>query len=279
MPKSGKLDEPDKKTIIFCVVFILYLQEERKKMKRQTTAAIAAILMLALAACGNAKTETTATPAAFEDVKGEGVMTHAEYIAAPVDSEVTIEAYVQGKQSWWENKATLYTQDQDGAYFLYDAECSQADYDKLTPGTKIKATGYKAEWNGEIEIAEGKITIEDGNYVAPAFDATSLLGSDKLIDHQNELVSFTGLTVADKGDGQAFFYNWDNSGTKGDDLYFDVSVNGNTYSFTVESYLCDMNSDVYKAVENLKVGDTIDCQGFLYWYEGANPHITSVTVK
>ena len=28
----------------------------------------------------------------------------------------------------------------------------------------------------------------------------------------------------------------------------------------------------------LEVGQTIDCEGFLYWYEGVNPHITSVTV-
>ena len=27
---------------------------------------------------------------------------------------------------------------------------------------------------------------------------------------------------------------------------------------------------------SLGVGDVIDLEGFLYWYEGANPHITSV---
>ena len=47
----------------------------------------------------------------------------------------------------------------------------------------------------------------------------------------------------------------------------------------MEYYLCGSDTDVYKAVENLKVGDVVDMQGFLYWYEGANPHITSVTVK
>ena len=48
---------------------------------------------------------------------------------------------------------------------------------------------------------------------------------------------------------------------------------------TVESYLCDNTTDVYNAVKNLKIGDTVDMEGFLYWYEGVNPHITSVTVK
>jgi hypothetical protein len=47
----------------------------------------------------------------------------------------------------------------------------------------------------------------------------------------------------------------------------------------VESYLCDKDSDVYKAVEELQVGDVVDLEGFLYWYEGPNPHITSVTVE
>ena len=32
------------------------------------------------------------------------------------------------------------------------------------------------------------------------------------------------------------------------------------------------------AVKNLKVGEVIDMEGFLYWYNGVNPHITSVKV-
>ena len=87
-------------------------------------------------------------------------------------------------------------------------------------------------------------------------------------------VAFKGMTVE-----SAAIYKWDGSGQDGDDLYFNVSVNGATYTFTVESYLCDGSTDVYKAVKNLKVGDVVDMEGFLYWYEGVNPHITSVTVK
>ncbi len=213
------------------------------------------------------------------DVKSEGVMTYAEYVAAPLDSEVVIEAYVQAKQSWWEDKATVYTQDKDGAYFLYDMACSQADYDKLIPGTKIKVTGYKSEWSGEVEIIDATFEIVDGDtYIAAANDVTSLLGTDDLINHQNEYVSFKGMTVEPADDnGAAFLYKWDGSGEDGDDLYFNVSLNGNTYTFTVESYLCDNTTDVYAAVKNLQVGDVIDMEGFLYWYEGVNPHITSVT--
>ena len=213
------------------------------------------------------------------DVKSEGVMTHDEYLAAAVDDEVTIETYVQAKQSWWDNQATVYSQDKDGAYFLYNMACSEEDYEKLVPGTKIKVTGYKSEWSGEVEVTDAVFEIEDGSYVAEAEDVTSLLGTDELIDHQNEFVAFKGMTVEDSGDGAAFLYSWDGSGSDGDDLYFQVSYNGQTYTFTIESYLCDNTTEVYQTVKNLKVGDTVDMEGFLYWYEGVNPHITSVTVK
>lgn len=79
--------------------------------------------------------------------------------------------------------------------------------------------------------------------------------------------------------GAAFLYNWDGSGEDGSDLYFNVSKDGQTYTFTVESYLCDSSTDVYQAVKGLNVGDTVDMEGYLYWYEGVNPHITSLTVK
>ncbi len=229
--------------------------------------------------------EDTAAPAeeaAAPAAKSEGVMTYEEYMAAEMDTEVVIEAYVQAKQSWWEDeqgpKATIYAQDEDGAYFLYNAVVTQEDYEKLEVGTKFKATGYKSEWSGEIEITEAVIEIEEGSFTAEAFDATALLGTDDLIAHQNEKVSFKGMTVepAQEGSDAAYLYSYDGSGSEGDDLYFNVSVNGAVYTFTVESYLCDSSSDVYKAVKELKVGDVIDLEGFLYWYEGANPHITSV---
>ena len=218
-------------------------------------------------------TEAADSTAEDADVKSEGVMTHDEYLAAAVDDEVTIETYVQAKQSWWEDKATFYTQDKDGAYFIYNMPCSEEDYEKLVPGTKIKVTGYKAEWSGEIEVADvSSFEIEDGEYIAEPLDVTDLLGKDELIDHQNELVSFKGMTVEAAGqdaDGNdvAYLYNYDGSGSEGDDLYFNVSLNGETYTFTVESYLCDKDSDVYKAVEALNIGDKIDMEGFLYWYE------------
>ena len=239
-------------------------------MKKLIAILMAAVCLLALAACSGKEEKNGAA-----DTKGEGVMTYAEYAAAALDSEVVVETYVQGKQSWWDNKATFYTQDKDGGYFIYEMACSEDEYAKLTPGTKIKVTGFKSEWAGEVEITDAKYVIEDGNYVAPATDVTDKLGTDALADYQNRFVSFKGMTVeAYDESGAAFAYK--NDVDKTDDLYFKVSKNGQTFDFCVEFYLCGQDTDVYKAVEALKVGDVIDMEGFLYWYEGANPHITSV---
>ena len=238
-------------------------------MKKVIALILALTFVFAFAACKS-------TPKEDPTKKSEGVMSYADYVAANLNDEVVIETYVQAKQSWWDNKATVYTQDGDGAYFLYQMACSEEDYAKLEKGTKIKVTGYKSEWSGEIEITDATFEIEEGKYEAAALDVTSMLGTDDLIKHQNEFVAFKGMTVADKGNGAAFLYGWDGSGTQGDDLYFDVELDGNKYTFTVESYLCDKDTDVYKAVEGLKVGDKIDMDGFLYWYNGVNPHITSV---
>ena len=230
--------------------------------------------------------EEPAEEAAEEPAAEVDVMSYDEYMAAATDEAVAIEAYVQAKQSYYaeQGTATVYLQDQDGGYFAYDMACTQEEYDQMTEGAKIRVSGYKAEWSGEIEIMDGKLEeiIADDTFVAEPLDVTAMLGTDELAAHQNEKVVFTGLTVAASTDANgneaAFLYNYDGSGADGDDLYFNVDYNGATYTFTVESYLCDSTTDVYSAVKNLEVGQTIDCEGFLYWYEGVNPHITSVTV-
>ena len=121
----------------------------------------------------------------------------------------------------------------------------------------------------------------DGNFVATPVDATAWLGTDELINFQNQYVAFKGMTIeAANDEGAAFLYNWDGSGAEGtdSDLYFNASVNGQTYTFVIEYYLTGADTDAYKAVQALKVGDKIDLEGFLYWYEGVQPHITSVVV-
>ena len=229
-----------------------------------------------------AEAEPTEAEAPAEEAE---TMSHADYIAAAVDDAVTVDVYVQATQSWWEDKITVYAADEDGAYFIYNMACSEEDSEKLTQGAHILVNGFKGEWSGEVEIVDATFEFLDGTYVVDkAEDVTALLGKDELIDHQNEFVAFTDLEVAAKQDADgkdvAFLYNWDGSGEPGSDLYFDVQdADGNVYTFTVESYLCGQDTDVYKAVEGLNIGDKVDLEGFLYWYEGVNPHITAVTVK
>ena len=214
----------------------------------------------------------------------EGAISYADYATAAIDDEVTITAYVQAHQSWWDGKVTIYAADPDGAYFLYEVPCSEEDAEKLVPGVKFTATGFKSEWSGEVELADisaFEILEGDDTYIAEPVDVTDLLGKDELIEKMNQLVAFKGMTVEPstiEGDETeyAFLYNWDGSGEEGNDLYFNVSKDGTTYNFTVESYLCGPGTDVYEAVKALNVGDVIDLEGFLYWYNGANPHITAV---
>ena len=117
--------------------------------------------------------------------------------------------------------------------------------------------------------------------IAEPVDVTAYMGTDALVDFQNMLVSFKGATVVastvkDDPNEYVFLYKWNNSGKEGDDLYFNVSIDGKVYTFCVESYLCGLGSEAYEAVRNLQIGDVIDLEGFLYWYNGAQPHITSV---
>ena len=232
-------------------------------MKKFIALLMAVMMVLALGACGNEK--------AGDDInaKSEGVMTYAEYAAAALDAEVVIEAYVQATQSWWDNKITVYAQDGDGAYFLYELACAEADAAKLVPGTKIKVKGYKGEWAGEVEIMDGTFEFAgDTKYVAEPVDATAWLGSDELIRHQNQLAVFKGMTV------EAIEYK---NGEPGDDIYVPVSKDGNKYDFCVERYLTGPETEVYQAVGALAVGDKVDVPGFIYWYEGVNTHITGIS--
>ena len=107
-------------------------------MKKLLSAVL--VLTLALALCASAL--------------AEGAMSYADYVAAAIDDEVTIEACVQAHQSWWDGKVTIYAADEDGAYFLYEVPCSEEEAAALVPGTRFVATGFKSEWQGEVELMD-----------------------------------------------------------------------------------------------------------------------------
>ena len=259
---------------------ILFL-ERRIEMKKIIAVLLVMVLALSIVACNQTKPQDTQDTAPTVDtqdtpdtqdtepVAEEKVMTYAEYVAAALDEKVVVETYVQAKQSWWNDQATLYTQDNDGAYFIYNVKCSEEDYEKLVPGTKIRVSGVKSEWSGEVEIVDGTFEILEGSFIAEPVDATEWLGTEELIKHQNELALFRDLTVE-----SISFKN----GEPGDDIYVALSKDGADYNFCVEFYLTNTETDVYKTVSELKSGDIVDIEGFLYWYNDVNTHITKVTV-
>lgn len=230
-------------------------------MKKTLAIVLVLALALSLAACSS------------YNGKSDDVMTYAEYEAAPIDSQVVVECYVQDTQSWWENKITVYAQDHDGGYFIYEMACpSQEDADKLVTGTKIRVTGTKGVWEGEVEIMDATYEIIDGMWKAPALDVTDLIGTEDLVKHQNKRVTFTGMTI------EKVEYK---NGEPGDDIYITASKDGKTVEFCVEVYMFDMDSRaekrVYTNLGKLEPGQVVDIEAYLYWYNGANPHIISAT--
>ena len=283
-------------------------------MKKAIVIMLTGAMMLAAVACGggssnstpaqnNTQTEeakpaeetqetvesTVEEPEQTEVNVPEDAMSFEDYMAAATDAEVVVQGAIQGKQGFFsrddQGLATVYLQDEKGgAYFIYELPCTEKEYELMEIGKIIKVKGYKSEWSGEIEVVDVETWMfVDGEYIAEAEDVTALLGTDDLAAKMNKKVLFKGMKVEpikDKdGNDAAFIYNYDGSGTEGDDLYFNVSVNGQTYTFTVESYLCGPDTDVYKAVKDFHIGDVIDLEGFLYWYNGANPHITAVLAQ
>lgn len=263
-------------------------------MKKFLALLLALTMVFALAACGQPKpAETPAETPAEQPAEQPAeapveepaeatevtVMSHADFVAAAVEDPVVVETYVQATESWWDNKISVHAQSPDGAYYLYEMACSEEDAAKLLPGTKILVTGFKGEWDGEVEIVDCSFEFVEGDsFLAEPQDIGALVGTEELSEHMNELFTLKGATVLDKGDGAAFFYNWDNSGEDGKcDLYFDVDVNGQTVTLVARRYLTPPGSEVYENVKALQVGDKLDVVGFLYWYNGAQPHITAIT--
>ncbi len=250
-------------------------------MKKLIATLLALVMICSLVGCGttgsgNNTTAATTQATTEATTADDGIMSYDKYIAAELDSEVTVTCYVQATQGWWFNDEvghgviTVYAHDKDGAYYLYEMECAEEDASKLVPGTQIEVTGVKGEWSGEIEIIDATFKfVENGDtFVAEPVDVTAFLGTDEMIKYQNQFAVFTDMEV------KSISYK---NEQVGNDIYVKLTRDGTEYTFCVESYLTGPDTDVYKAVGELKEGDVIDVEGFVYWYEGMNPHITKIT--
>jgi len=236
------------------------------KMKKTLAIVLALIMVLSFAACGKKAVDPNA--------KAEGSVSYAQFIAAEDGAEVTIEGFITAKidGTAWGN-CSLMLQDGDGAYYVYRMPIDAAEYAKLEVGQKIRVKGVRTAWSGENEIKEGTGTYEvlEGTYTFEAKDVTSLLSADNATDLQNMFVKVTGAKVT-----AAPLYKWDGSGDKGDDVYVRLEIAGKEYDFLVESDLCGADTEVYAAAEKLTVGQTVDLEGFLYWYNAPQLWITSI---
>ena len=242
------------------------------KMKKTLAIILALIMVLSFAACGKKE------PAKVDpNAKDEGVMTYAQFIALEDGADAVIEGYITAKLDGtaWGN-CSLILQDGDGAYYVYRMPIDAENYAKLEVGQKIKVTGVRTVWSGENEIKEGTATYElvDGTYTFDPVDVTSFYGTDDLIKYQSMKAKVAGAKVK-----AAALYKWDGSGSQGDDLYLTLEVNGADYQFIVETDLCGGDTEVYKAVEGLAEGQTVDVEGYLYWYNGPQLWMEKVTVK
>ncbi|MBP5343450.1 hypothetical protein J6Y73_05965, partial [bacterium] len=111
-------------------------------MKKLLSLLIAIVLVVSLAACKGETTTKQDTTTTKNDVttttKSSSVMSYQEYVAAELESEVCIEAYVQAHQSWWSDNGkgvvSVYLQDEDGGYFAYNLESTEANAALLTTG-------------------------------------------------------------------------------------------------------------------------------------------------
>ena len=246
-------------------------------MKKLFTVLLAVLMVLSLAACGEKEEEVVEEEVVEEVVTAKN--NYADFVAANVDDELELLVSVQAHESWWDGKCTIYAQDDDGGYLLYEAQCDEDTANALVEGTLIKVTGYKAEWSGELEIADGQIEIISGSQegtVYEAEDLTTLIGNDdELAKHMNEKAQFNNLTVVN------YTYNWDGSGTRDNsDIYLNVTdINGTEITFIVRRYLTGPDSDLFKAVEALTEGDVIDLTTFLYWYEGPQARIIDLVAS
>lgn len=210
--------------------------------------------------------------AACDGEKGpnlEGVLSYSEYVAAEEGTEVTIAGYIQGKQSWWDNKATLYLQDDNGGYFVYELTCTEAQYNNdLKDGNLIKVTGIKGSWAGQVEIlgqesgAEATWELVSGYTKTYEYKLVEDTTPANLLTYLNQKVELRDLEVVSVSLPTQ----------EGGDIYYDVTDGTNTYTFCVEQYLTDASTAVYQKVLTLKAGDNIVVKGFMYCYNTAQLH-------
>jgi hypothetical protein len=158
----------------------------------------------------------------------------------------------------------------------------------------VTALPEDARFEVHVSAGSGSVLYDGEEHSVSGFEQTSFIVNGVTYEVSGLRSEAAGTHAADsaaeipvegtavvkdaEGNDVAWLYKWNGSGEEGDDLYFNVTLGETTYSFLVESYLCDKDSDVYKAVKALTVGAKVNVEGFLYWYNAPQMHVTKVTV-
>ena len=79
-------------------------------MKKFLCLMLICCMALSVFACFGPADPTTTTTKKEEEQNPVKALTWAEFMATENDAEIIIEGYVQGKQSWWDNKCSVYLQ-------------------------------------------------------------------------------------------------------------------------------------------------------------------------
>ena len=220
------------------------------------------------------------------------VMSYEDFMDAEAGDEVCIKGIISAKQSWWDNKVTMYlaTENPGEGYFLYEFQCTQEENDTdYAIGNTLVVYGEKSIYAEEHEIAGSDIDYEltqisNETLREAIIDVTSSVDSEDLFAYQNSkftatlavkeyTTTDTNANVAENG---AYGYKGD---APTDDLYFTlVDANGNELACCVEKYLTSAYETVKAAImsEDFTVGTLVKVEGYMYWWNGANPHITSI---
>ena len=292
--------------------------EEEEKDSRKTgrpgrlpvIGAAAALLLLAViflsisgrhgrsSGTSSAGTAVSSTVGAAETAGAAGIsretagdaMSHEEYLSAEYGSTVLVDSYVQGKTKLADGKASFFLQSPDGACFVYELPCTEEEYEKLSEGQRILVSGTKTLWQGETEITDASFELLEGSYIAEPADLRSLFsaeGAEEMALHQNERIRLPYLEVViTEGNTSPVRYGADGTGEPGTgkDLYFTAGSMGWVYDFVVKADMFEETSELYQLAESLEIGDVVNLEGFLYWYDygdyvEGNPWITNLEIE
>jgi len=169
---------------------------------------------------------------------------------------ITVDTYVQAK-TYENGKATLIAQTENTSYVINDAACSEADFAKLSDGSKIRVTGVKGDVDGIVNINNATFKILKGRkhepQVAEAADIREIIGTDAINDYHYKRVAVEGWTVSE---------------VVVDDVANVVTVtvtdgNGKTFTGRVDSAYIPVYSDFYTAAKALTVGEVYDIEAVL----------------